>query len=266
MPPLWPAITIGSRDNPVVVFLHGFLGDAQDWLDVANCLAEKYYCILPDLPGHGQNSFLPPPPLMLSSLAADLFHTLKAQEIHTYFMVGYSMGGRLALQFTLLYPQQVIRLVLESSSPGIEESSARIQRQELDQQRAAQIIQTGLPAFLKTWYAAPLFSSLTERPELLASILDRRQRMSPKSAARIIDELSPGRQPSLWLQLKKVLMPVLVLAGELDRKYAAEARLVAGNIPDARLALAPGAGHVVHLETPEWIAGQLKAFLNAESN
>ena len=266
MCPPWPAITYGSRANPAVVFLHGFLGDARDWSDIAKSLVEQYFCILPDLPGHGQNTVLPPEPITLTSLAAELLNSLEAQDIVTIHLVGYSMGGRLALQFALRYPQQVLRLVLESASPGIEERSARTQRQDLDQQRAAQIIQNGLPAFLKTWYAAPLFSSLSERPELLASILARRQSMSTESAARMIAELTPGRMPSLWAQLKKVQMPVLVLAGELDRKYADEARLVAREIPDARFALAPGAGHAIHLESPEWVARQLKEFLTIESN
>lgn len=260
----WSYQTCGSPGNPPVVFLHGFLGAGSDWEFLREAVAADYYCFLPDLPGHGQSlRSLPPQPLTLSGLAAGLARLLVELGLPAVHLVGYSMGGRIALTVAVDYPGLVSSVTLESASPGLAGREARRQRRRLDDQRAADILEHGLEEFVDAWYEMPLFASLQRNRELVERLKDRRKRNDRLAMGRIVKELSPGRQPSQWGKLKTIQSPALLLVGEYDRQYTAIMEQMAGAMPNARLQIIPGAGHNVHLENPEAYTRTLKAFLDS---
>jgi 2-succinyl-6-hydroxy-2,4-cyclohexadiene-1-carboxylate synthase len=262
--PTWPTIALGDPSSPALVFLHGFLGAGRDWLPVAQRLSERFYCLLPDLPGHGQNNLIPDNRrLSFAGLGRGLELTLRSLGVSQMHMVGYSLGGRAALYYALQRSSMVRSFVLESASPGLEGRQARRQRRETDEQRADDLETFGMAAFLDGWYRLPLFASLQQRPELLKSLKAGRQDGNAHLAARVVADLSPGRQPSLWGRLGELQMPVLLIAGELDPLYPATLQKAAKGIPFARMAVAPQAGHNIHLETPEWFVQQIEMFIGA---
>jgi 2-succinyl-6-hydroxy-2,4-cyclohexadiene-1-carboxylate synthase len=171
------------------------------------------------------------------------------------------MGGRLALYYALRFPQAVAALALEGASPGLADAPARQARAALDDDRANRLLADGLDAFLGEWYQLPLFASLRQRPDLLARTIERRRANNPRWLAKVISELSPGRQPSLWGELGQLSLPVLLVAGALDENYSALVGQMAQKIPQATVKIAPSAGHNVHLEQPEFFAGLLADFL-----
>lgn len=258
----WPATLSGNQEHPALIFLHGFLGDRQDWSFALQMLQSRYYCIAPDLPGHGDNhQVLPEQELTFEWLATGLKQFLDQLGVAQAHLVGYSMGGRLALYFSIRYPTLVRSLILESASPGIEESTERQARYQQDAQRATQIITHGLDAFIEKWYQMPLFAGLWDNPELLETIKARRKQNDPIAVARCIQELSPGIQPSLWHKMGEILAPVLLLAGAKDLKYQLLVEKMVTKMPRAQLEIAPGAGHTIHLEKPQWFIQQLHNFL-----
>lgn len=258
----WLYKRIGSTRNPPVIFLHGFLGDHRDWDFLGDAFATDFDCILPDLPGHGANlQPLPGRPCSFRWLAAGLVRTLDDLEIGKAHLVGYSMGGRLALYFAVTHPGRVASLVLESASPGLAGRRERQERRGQDDQRAAEIRSAGLDSFIERWYQQPLFQSLQNNPEKLAALKAQRKRSNPEMVARLVAELSPGRQPSMWKRLAAIQAPVLLLTGAQDEKYTAIVAAMAGLIPQARARIAPQAGHAVHLEEPVWYTRQLSDFL-----
>lgn len=259
----WPLLSYGAQGCPTVLFLHGFLGDKGDWKPTLQALGTTFWCLAPDLPGHGQNNQpLPEKPLSFAWLAQELDQLLAEIGISQFHLVGYSMGGRLGLYFSAQYPQRLLSLTLESTSPGLRGEAERQVRRLEDARRATQITADGLPAFIESWYQMPLFASLQRDPTLLKKIKRRRKQNNPQAIARIIAELSPGVQPPLWGYLSKIAHPVLLLAGKDDLKYYQMVTQMAEEIPDARIAIAPGAGHNIHIETPEWFIQTLKAFLD----
>jgi 2-succinyl-6-hydroxy-2,4-cyclohexadiene-1-carboxylate synthase len=261
----WPYQTVGEPSKPPLIFLHGFLGRGVDWLPVAHRLAGDYYCLLFDLPGHGENIALEPDsPLSFAHLSGQLHRQLAAIAPDRIRLVGYSMGGRLALYYALHFPQTVAALALEGASPGLADVTARQERAALDDERAARLLTEGMDAFLTQWYQLPLFASLQEQPDVLARTIGQRRANDPRWAAKVIRELSPGRQPSLWAQLPQLLPPALLLAGGLDERYSAVASRMAKKIPQAVVKIAPHAGHNVHLEQPELFAGLLAEFFAAQ--
>ncbi|MFQ5611417.1 MAG: 2-succinyl-6-hydroxy-2,4-cyclohexadiene-1-carboxylate synthase [Anaerolineae bacterium] len=258
----WPYRSLGVRQRPPVVFLHGFMGAGEDWLPIAGMCAGRYFCLLPDLPGHGRNIDLPlAQPLDFDFVVDGLRAWLDRLEPRPVGLVGYSMGGRLALYAALKFPGRFAALVLEGANPGLADPGQRGQRAELDAQRAEALLREGLAAFVEGWYEMDLFRSLQDRPQLLKQIKAKRKRNDARRAARVIRELSPGRQPPLWDRLDELSLPVLLVAGALDGKYSRLAAQMAARISGAGLAVVPGAGHNVHLEQPEQFAGALIDFL-----
>ena len=240
--------TLGSPQNPPIVFLHGFMGTGDDWTEIASRFADRFYCLLPDLPGHGEASL--DGELGYSAWASILKKTLDARKITCTHLVGYSMGGRLALYFAITYPEMVEKLVLESANPGIDAESERAERAALDDKLAARLRRDGMGAFLEFWYNIPLFASLNEYPALKDELIHKRADQNPENMARVLSELSPGLQPSLWARLPELKMPTLLVAGELDEKYCRITSQMAATQPEFKRVTLPRCGHNAHRENP----------------
>ncbi|MDM8529743.1 2-succinyl-6-hydroxy-2,4-cyclohexadiene-1-carboxylate synthase [Anaerolineales bacterium HSG25] len=254
--------TIGSSDMPPIIFLHGFMGQGKDWQPIAESLAERYCCLWPDLPGHGKHvDWLPDRSFDFATIAAELVAWLDSQNLPSVTLVGYSMGGRIALHIACHYPERIARLVLENANPGLNDEIARQQRVEWDQARAKELIELGLESFLERWYDMPLFDSLHRRPELLTRLKQSRRHNDARWLAKIISDLSPGRQISLWEQLPCLSLPVLLVGGALDSKYVDILTRIQSKLPRAELKIIANAGHNVHLEQPTLFINHLTRFL-----
>lgn len=170
-------------------------------------------------------------------------------------LVGYSMGGRLALAYAVRNPERVRRLVLESASPGIETEEERARRREDDAALAWRIEADGIESFVAHWEAIPLFESQGRVPEETRA-RQREQRLSnhPASLAASLRGLGTGSLPSYWGSLPDLGVPVLVLVGELDPKFTRIGTRMAELLPRAGLTVVAEAGHTVHLERPDaWL-------------
>ena len=92
--PVWPYQTIGESYLPPIIFLHGFMGSGDDWRPVAEKLASNFFCILPDLPGHGWNRDLSlSQPLDFETVTEGLQQLIDRLKLAPVNVAGYSMGG-----------------------------------------------------------------------------------------------------------------------------------------------------------------------------
>lgn len=257
---IWPYQTLANSAYPPIVFLHGFLGRGSDWLPIARQLPA--YGFMPDLPGHGDNTHLPlSTPLTFDTLADGFMRWLDHLKLKAINLVGYSMGGRLALYTAIKFPARINALVLESANPGLAEPQTRRARAKLDDERAQTLRQAGMSAFVDRWYGMELFSSLKQQPALFEQTTVARKQNDPRWAAKVIAELSPGRQPSLWERLDDLPMPVLLMAGALDTKYIELTKKMGSLIPGATFKIIPHAGHNIHLEQPDVFTAALQSQL-----
>lgn len=261
--------SFGNPQNPPIVFLHGFMGTGDDWTEIASRFSDRFNCLLPDLPGHGETPLNDE--ISYAAWAEILRDELLAQGINHFLLVGYSMGGRLALYFSLTYPEMVEKLVLESANPGIDIATERAERAALDDKLAARLRRDGMEAFLEFWYNIPLFSSLNEYPALKDELIHKRADQNPENMARVLSELSPGRQPSLWARVAELKMPTLLVAGELDEKYcritsqmaATLSKPVPSRVESSMRVTLPGCGHNAHLENPRLFGNHLAEWLSS---
>lgn len=261
-PPTLPTRACGRRTQPPILFLHGFLGSSTDWLPVARHLRAAWRCLLADLPGHGRAHFPEQPQLYSFAGAAQAVLAGVPQPVH---LVGYSMGGRLALLLALQHPELFLSLTLISASPGLPLAAERAARRRADDALAAELEQHGLNAFLTTWYPQTLFGNLQRKPALFRNLLARRRKNDAAELARMLRGGSVGRQPTRWSQLKKLRLPVLLLAGQQDEKYVGVMRQMSIHIPGAALCVVPDAGHAVVEEQPARVARVLELFLSGKS-
>ncbi len=244
-----------SADKPAgdpVVLFHGFTGAKDSWLDLRRELRRRYRVIAVDLPGHGGTGCGSAiTNYSLEAAAATVKSALvEGAKLNRFALVGYSMGGRLAFFFALQYAALVSKLVLESASPGIAEPKERHERQQSDRELADFIETAGVEAFVDRWERIPLFESLSKLPANdRARLRSQRMKCSALGLALSLRGMGVGAQPWLGDRLQELTMPVLFVAGELDRKYAEIARAMAARIPDSRIEVVGGAGHVVHVES-----------------
>lgn len=232
-------------DGPPLVLLHGFAGSHMTWLPHLPIFSRYLQVIAPDLPGHGDTTAQR---FQMNEAADDLVAALAALGISRFHLLGYSMGGRLALYLATYHLDRVQSLILESASPGLSSPDERRARAERDEQLAQDIERDGLAAFVSRWERLPLFATQTDA--MRDAVRPIRLGQTAAGLAASLRGMGTGVQPSLWDHLAAVEAPTLLIAGELDAKYAAIARQMAAALPKARVEIVQGAGHTVHLERP----------------
>ncbi|MEL6823251.1 MAG: 2-succinyl-6-hydroxy-2,4-cyclohexadiene-1-carboxylate synthase, partial [Calditrichota bacterium] len=174
-------------------------------------------------------------------------------------LVGYSMGGRLALYMAINYPEMFNCAVLESASPGLADAAERERRIKLDETRASRIKNIGISEFLREWYRMPLFAeTLTEKQITILRL--KRQDNNPAALARSLREMGIGRQPSLWQQLSDIKIPLFLFVGEKDGKFRKIAERMQQNAKLDVITL-KGCGHNCHFEKPSLYSKHLAKIL-----
>ena len=254
-------LTSGSDQHPTVLFLHGFMGSANDWTDVMAGLGQDYHSLAVDLPGHGSSTGLSEETYTMDGASQALVDLLDERGVERCAVVGYSMGGRLALYFALHFPERCRKLVLESASPGLKTGQEREARCVLDEERAVRLETGDFETFLHAWHRQPLFASLAGHDGLVRQMIDRRRINDPRELARSLRGMGTGRQPSLWERLSELRVSTCAVAGALDRKYVGIAGRMARGSRYVHAAVVEEAGHNVHAEQPRRFVTLLDTFL-----
>lgn len=250
--------------GPPLLLLHGFTGNGRNWWPHLPAWAAVFTVITADLLGHGATAVPPAPQRYhMEKAAADLVAIIEQITCPPVHLLGYSMGGRLALYLAHRYPHHVNKLILESASPGLKTAAERVERQQRDDALADFIEHEGVVAFVKRWEQLPLWESQKQVETAVRQTL-RQQRLqnNPTGLAHSLRGMGTGVQPSLWPHLAQITTPTLLLCGELDSKFVAINQEMVTDMPQAQLAIVPQAGHTVHLERPLLFQQQCYHFLH----
>jgi len=213
---------------------------------VTRALGPGYAALAPDIRGHGRSSDREP--VTLETVSHDIAVLAPARVT----LVGYSMGGRIALHVALALGDRVERLVLIGASPGIADPAERQARRQADERLADEIEAASIEAFAHRWAATPVLAG--QPPSVLAAVQADRLRNTPDGLARALRGLGSGALPSLWDRLGELAMPVTLAVGQRDQKFHQINARMAAEMPVARLEVVAGAGHAAHLEAPGRVA------------
>lgn len=235
-----------------LVCLHGFtrngamfgaLGDTLDWELAA-----------PDLPGHGGSEVAP---VDLDATIGALAAWLRAEMSRPVDVLGYSLGGRIALHLAARHPDAVANLVVISAGPGLSAVDGHRRRQE-DVALADRIERLGVPAFLDEWAEHALVGDAQKTRPPSAADRAMREQNTADGLAAALRGLGQGALPKV--DLARVEMPTLWIAGERDERYAAIATDAARRT-GGELVVVPGAGHDVVADAPEDVADAVADFI-----
>jgi len=238
--------------KPVLVWLHGFLGSGREWQPVQDFFSDWPQLSI-DLPGHGGSraqrvsSF--------EQLSARLNLTLHHHRVQRYWLIGYSLGGRVALYHACRGTgPELAGVVVEGAHFGLASAGERSQRLADDRQWASLFRRQPLRETLDLWYRQPIFADLNEaqRKQLIALRADN----DPQALAAMLLNTSLSRQPCLLPEIQR-LSGFHYLCGEHDLKFQ---QLVArAALPFTTLA---AAGHNAHRACPQAFAAALAQKLN----
>ena len=233
-----------SERRAVVVFVPGFMQPGAAWAPVANRLPERYPSLLLE---HAEHSYEG----RLREIAA-------AGE--GAVLVGYSLGGRLALHAVLRNPRRYAGLVTVGASAGIEAPATREVRAEADAKLAGWMETQPIEEIVAIWERQPLFADQSD--SLVEEQREGRLSQDPRSLALLLRTAGQGALEPVWHRLNTIGVPLLAIAGSVDDRYADAARRMARAAPRGRLAIIEGAGHAAHLQRPELVAEVLSEFLD----
>lgn len=256
-------IIVNPEAKNTVVLLHGFTGSTKTWHEVIEHLPSDIRTIAVDLTGHGNSSVkVPVARYQMQEQIEDLQALVVHLGLTTFTLIGYSMGGRLALAYACTYPQHLSMLILESASPGIEDRRDRAVRIEADERLAMRIEHEGLEAFVDFWEDIPLFHSQKQLSgQKKKAIRAERMEQDPSGLASSLRGIGTGQQPSFWPQLPEIPIPVVCITGEYDVKFKVIAENMSSLLKNGLHIEVLGVGHAIHVENPVQFATIIKKYL-----
>jgi len=231
---------------PEVVFLPGFMQHADTWSPIAAAVAERYPVRLVDFETW-----------TFEERVGEIRGAADADSV----VVGYSMGGRLALHAAP--DSRWAGLVVVGASAGISDADERRRRREADAELADWILAHPIEEVVARWESNPVFAS--QSPELVDAQRAGRLAHSPADVARLLRSAGQGALDPIWDRLASLEMPVLALAGENDDTYRAASERIASLVPRGAAGVIAGAGHAAHLEAPDAVAEAVLAFVGRSS-
>lgn len=248
--------------GPAVVLLHGWSMSSTVFAEVIEELSADFRLLAPDLRGHGASD--PGAGFALADFAADLAEWIQALDLREVALVGWSLGGQVALELVPAIRERLRRLILVGTTPRF--TAAAGWTAGLPELRVRAMARDLRRDYLKTMgdFFALQFTGEEIPRERYRRIVDfavRGGRLpEPETALAALETLRSADQRGA---LGEIDLPVLVQHGELDRiTLPAAARYLAGHLPAAELEMRPGIGHAPFLSRPQEACRRWRAFLS----
>jgi len=252
-----------NKSSINILFLHGFTGSSGDWNQVLPEIDDRFNKITVDLLGHGKSDFPNDPSLYAWELQVEqlnkIINNFTEEKV---ILAGYSMGGRLSLCYAYTYPERVLGLILESTSPGFKDKKQREKRIEEDEELARYISTHQINEFIDLWMNKEIFATQLRFSDIKRNEIKKRKlRNNRIGLSNSLIGFSTGKMPDLYPGLSELTSKTLLLTGELDTKFTAINKSIVKKLPSAKHIIIKNAGHTVHMEEPEKFQDAINNFL-----
>jgi 2-succinyl-6-hydroxy-2,4-cyclohexadiene-1-carboxylate synthase len=268
----------GPESAPPLVMLHGFGGSHAGFDHLIPELSRRFRIIRPDLAGHGRTVCFHRDEAARCSTArqcAGLHHIIQqlCLPVEKTLIYGYSMGGRLALQYARRLSKKAgnpirmpshnkkqavpARFIVESGTCGIADLKQRQERRKQDAALARRI-SSDFEGFLRDWNSKPVFkTSNPPAPELAGKSARIREAQRPAGLAASLRGFGTGTMPCICAELGEIGPAVELWSGAEDEKFTHLATEMETRLRDGRHHIVKKAGHRIHLERPEFVLKRL---------
>ena len=252
-------------NGPFLLLLHGFTGTLASMQGLADYFSKYYKVLSVDLPGHGDSSIpTDKQNYSLHRTAERLINLLNHYGITKAYIIGYSMGGRLALYMAAHYSQHILAVATIGASAGLQSSTARAQRIQDDEVLAQSIERHGLEIFVDKWMQNSLFlSQQSLGSDFIKLARQQRLNCNPQGLALSLRGMGLGQQIPLQQALALSAVPLLLVTGEKDRKFFSIAEDIAHQCASAKQAVIQSVGHAAHLENKNECCRVLHRFFSS---
>ncbi|MCK0152595.1 alpha/beta fold hydrolase [Alcanivorax sp. S6407] len=249
----------GEIDKPVVLLIHGFGGDAGNWLRFVSELKDDFYFVVPDLPGHGQTTRDITLNYRMAAQSLRLLKLMDALDISTFHAAGNSMGGAITLDLARRAPQRVMSMGLIDSA-GLTRQTPEF-RALMDDTETNPLIPRTADDFTTTLEWA--MEKPPYMPEFFIDIMGQKKADNSAVAHTIFEQL--GSDPGMNLEgtgkLAGISTPALVVWGQKDRLLGLDnVKVFLEELPNARSAILDDIGHVPMAEAPDKTADLFRTF------
>lgn len=239
-----------SKNSIPLIFIHGFSGSSNSWNTIREGINKRSYAI--DIPGHGKSMFNDmKSDYTLNDFVFEFFLLLNHLNIDKINLCGYSMGGRLCLEFANKYPHKINSLILESTSQGIENIEQRSDRLESDIELSNEI-ENNYSDFIKNWEKNSLFKKQKDR-NLDDWMKQREIRVNHDNfqLAKSLNAFSLGRMSYYGDILHSFNFPVILISGNEDEKYLKIGHKAMRLNNNVKHFIVDESSHNTHLENPD---------------
>ncbi len=242
-----------------LIMLHGFMGCGAVFSHLGDPLSNTSSPLFLDLLGHGETDKPKAPnAYKTENQCRELRQIIENSGFQKPFLYGYSMGGRLALQFAIRNPDAISGLILESCTAGIRNESEREKRASQDEKRASEI-ERNYEHFLLKWNKMDLFGEKFSADRALTEAFQESQETDCMAAC--LRGFGTGVMPQVWDKLPDLDIPVQLIAGDRDTKFATIMMEMETLLPQANLRVITGASHRTHLDQPEMLTDVISEFI-----
>ena len=237
-----------------IVFVHGHPFNRSMWRPQLEALGTEFRVIAPDLPGYGDSPVLREK-VTMREFADAIVALLDQLEVDRAVVVGLSMGGLVGMELGLGYPERLHGLVLAATTAApLAAGEAETRRAAADELEANGMLTTALEM------TGRLFGPAARRdPAIVGALFETMISANPAGAAAALR--GRAERPDYSSLLPSLTVPALVIAGDQD-SYAPQAVIdqLVGSLPEPKLVLLAGVGHLPNLEEPGLFNSALRAF------
>ena len=244
--------------GPAIVMIHGFSADKDVWARFARHFSGQYQVIIPDLPGHGDTGFKPDWDYSIAAQTRRVTALMDQLHVQQAHIIGNSMGGFIAAQFAVSYPQRTLSagLLDPAGLPSPHPSEMRVMLSK-GQNPFVFSTREGFYRFYPMTMASPPFMPGYVLDAVADRYIARREQLT-----QVFSEID--KETDLPLRLREVKVPVMLMWGKEDKLIDISSVPVwQAALPQSKVHVLDGIGHMPMVEQPAMTAEQYQRFLNS---